>query len=171
MATVKIKQVSLQRCSIHPDAKRAFAFTSALTFQLEATWSKALSLSQVSPPWALLEPISRSYLIFNQWKPLLHHRKGDETVLKIVHWGTPECDIEELAWRYAADLFDSSLHRDSVLTKLAHFIDVVPEPVYSKLRVLKKSRSLETLCRFYADEPRAPVRTKVEAYAKIRAGK
>jgi hypothetical protein len=170
MATVKIKHVSLRGCNIHPEAKTAYAFTTALAFQLKTDWGKILTLSEVSPPWVLIGPDNQSYSVFNHWKPLLPRRRNLDSKLKVMVWGSAETDIEELSWRYVADLLDSSIHRESVLHRLAHFIDILPENIKSKLRQLKKSNSLETLCRFYANESRSPVRIKVEDYLNKRDG-
>ncbi|MFB1035711.1 MAG: hypothetical protein QMC38_10240 [Sinobacterium sp.] len=170
MATVKFKHVSLRWCNIHPEAKTAYAFTTALAFQLKAEWSKVLTLSEVSPPWVIFAPDNKSYSVFNHWKPLLPRRRNQDRLLKVMVWQSAETDIEELAWRYVADLLDSSIHRESVLYRLAHFIDIAPEHTQSKFRQITKSNSLETLCRFYSDESRSPVRMNVEDYRNQRDG-
>lgn len=170
MATVKIKHVQQRCCNIHPEAKAAYAFTTAIAFQLKAEWGKTLTLSEVSPPWVVIAPNNNNYLVFNHWKALLPRRRNSDSILKVMVWAIAEADIKDLAWRYVADLLDSSIHRKSVLYRLAHFVDLVPEHIQSDLRVSKKSNSLETLCRFYTDEPRSPVRIKVEDYLSGRKG-
>jgi hypothetical protein len=170
MATVKIKNVSLQWCNIHPGARTAYAFTTALAFQLKSDWAEMLTLSEVSPPWVVLAPDNKKYSVFNHWKPLLPRRRNQDSRLNVMVWHSVETDIKELAWRYVADLLDSSIHRESVLYRLAHFIDIAPEHTQSKFRQIKKSNSLETLCRFYADESRSPVRMNVEDYRNKRDG-
>jgi hypothetical protein len=170
MSNVKIKHVQLRCCNIHPEAKAAYAFTTALTFQLKAEWGKTLTLGEVSPPWVIVDPDNQNYLVFNHWKTLLPRRRNQDSMLKVMFWSSAETGIEELAWRYVADLLDSSIHRESVLYRLAQFIDIAPEHIQSKLRHPRKSNSLETLCRFYADESRSPIRMKVEKYLNERDG-
>jgi hypothetical protein len=170
MTTIKIKYVSLRWCNIHPEAKTAYAFTAALAFQLKAEWGITLTLNEVSPPWAVLAADNKSYSVFNHWKTLLPRRRNQDTRLKVMVWHSAETDIQKLAWRYVADLLDSSIHRESVLYRLAHFIDIAPEHIQSKFRQIKKSKSLETLCRFYSNESRSPVRMNVEDYRNKRDG-
>ena len=170
MATVKFKNISLAHCSIHPDAKRAYVFTSLLQFQLKTQWHHCLSLYEVSPPWVIATPDKQNYHVINQWKPLLPSRRGEGTSIKVLVFPSSNRNISELAWRYAADLFDSSIHRESVLFRLAHYVDIAPAPIQSRFHMVKKSHSLETRCRLFAEESRSPVRTKIGEYLTKKGG-
>jgi hypothetical protein len=83
MASVRIKNVSLRWCNIHPEAKTAYAFTTALAFQLKSDWAEILTLSEVSPPWVVLAPDNKNYLVFNHWKPLLPCRRNQDSILNL----------------------------------------------------------------------------------------